>query len=159
MDAANSLQHGYERPSVTDYGTLADMTADIGMFVFGVAGLSGPLVPDNPGGPDTPGGPGGPTPEGSSLQVPETVSEGGLGAAAPEVEGGEGESAPAGTEAEGGGGSGGGGGGPVAAGGGGGGSLPFTGLAAGGVAAVGAALTGAGAALRRVARRRRAGRM
>jgi hypothetical protein len=154
MDAANVLQHGYERPSVTDYGTLAELTSDVGMLLpFGIASPSIPIVPETPttpGGPDNPGGPGGEV--GGAIQVPET----GLGEAAPEVQGGEGVSAPAGAEAEGGGG--GGGGAPVETGGEGG-SLPFTGLAAGGVAAVGAALTGAGAALRRVARGRRERRM
>jgi hypothetical protein len=151
MDAATSHQRGYERPSVTDYGTLAELTSDVGMFLpFGLVSPSIPLVPETP---TTPGGPGGPGGEvGGAIQVSET----GLGEAAPEVQGGEGGSAPAGAEAEGGGG-GGGGGGPVETGGGG--SLPFTGLAAGGLAAAGAALTGAGAALRRVARGRREGRM
>ena len=154
MDAANSLQRGYQRPSVRDYGTLAELTSDVGMFLpFGIASPSIPIVPETPTTPGGPGGPGGET--AGSLQVPET----GLGEAAPELEGGAGGgSAPAGAEAEGGGGGGGGAGGAVETGGGGG-SLPFTGLAAGGVAAAGAALTGAGAALRRVARGRREGRM
>jgi hypothetical protein len=154
MDAANSLKRGYERPSVIDYGTLAELTSDVGMFLpFGIASPSIPIVPETPttpGGPEGPGGPGGET--AGTIEVSET----GLGEAAPEVQGGAGGSAPAGAQAEGGGG--GGGGGPVETGGEGG-SLPFTGLAAGGVAAAGAALTGAGAALRRVARGRREGRM
>jgi hypothetical protein len=154
MDAANSLQRGYERPSVTDYGTLAELTSDVGMLLpFGIASPSIPIVPETPttpGGPETPGGE-----TVGTVQVPET----GLGEAAPEVGGGGGGgSEPAGAEAEGGGGGGGGGGGPVETGGEGG-SLPFSGLEAGGVAAVGAALTGAGAALRRVVRGRREGRM
>jgi hypothetical protein len=153
MDAADLFKQGYEPPSVVDYGTLVELTADVGMLLpFGVAGLSGPLVPETPGGPDGPG----PDATGS-LQVPE-AGLGGVGESSPEVQGGQGESAPAGAEAQGGGGGGGGGGAPVAAGGGGG-SLPFTGLAAGALAAAGAGLTAAGAALRRAAQTRRFNRM
>jgi hypothetical protein len=160
MDAATIFQHRYESPRVTDYGTLAELTADAMMLApFGtgtdaVSGIVPPLVP--PETPDVPGGPGG---GGGGVQGAfEVPDAGAIGEAAPEL-GGPGESVPAGTEAEGGGGGGGaggggGGGGPVETGGGAP-SLPFTGFAAAGVAGVGTLLAGAGAALRRALRRRR----
>jgi hypothetical protein len=157
MDARDPSLPVYERPTVADYGTLAELTAETGMVLLGAEGISGALVPppvDTPG-PDTPGGPGVPAgPSGEILgatQVTEALPEGGaLGDAAP---GAPGESAPAGTEAEDGGG---GGGGTVNTGSGGAGeSLPFTGFAAAGAAAVGTVLAGTGAALRRALRRKR----
>jgi hypothetical protein len=156
MDAATPSQHRYEPPRVLDYGTLVELTADVGMLVpIGLVGLSAPLVPDNPGPPGGPDAGGSSVPGGGgaqgSFQVPDA---GAIGEAAP-GQGSPGESVPAGTEAEGGsGGGGGGGGGPVETGGGAP-SLPFTGFAAAGVAALGTALAGAGAALRRTVRRRR----
>jgi hypothetical protein len=155
MDAAITSQQRYERPSVSDYGTLVELTADPMLLGVGVAGISAPLVPpETPGGPGGPGGGGGGGDVAGSFQVPEVVREGGaIGEAAP-GQGGPGESVPAGAEAQGGGGGGeGGGGGPVETGGGAG-SLPFTGFAAAGVAGIGAVLGGVGAALRRVVKRR-----
>jgi hypothetical protein len=156
MDAARISQQRYERPSVSDYGTLVELTADAGMLLgVGLAGLSAPLTPpDTPGGPGGPGGGGGGGEVAGSFQVPDAGGEGGaIGEAAP-GQGAPGESVPAGAEAQGGaGGGGGGGGGPVETGGGAG-SLPFTGFAAAGVAGLGALVGGAGAALRRAAKRR-----
>jgi hypothetical protein len=158
MDAAITSQHRYEHPSVSDYGTLGELTADAGMLLgVGLAGLSAPLKPpDTPGGPGGPGGSGGGGAVAGSFQVPDVGPEGGaVGEAAP-GQGAPGESVPAGAEAQGGGGggAGSGGGGPVETGGGAG-SLPFTGFAAAGVAGLGALVGGAGAALRRAAQRRR----
>jgi hypothetical protein len=158
MDAAITSQQHYERPRVSDYGTLAELTADAGMLLgVGLAGLSAPLnPPETPGGPGGPGGGGGEGAVAGSFQVPPVGGEGGgVGEAAP-GQGGPGESVPAGAESQGGAGGGGGGeggGGPVETGGGAG-SLPFTGFAAAGVAGIGALLGGAGAALRRVVKRR-----
>jgi hypothetical protein len=147
MDARNPSPQAYGRPTVADYGTLAELTADAGLLMpFGVAAVSSPLVPQPPGGPG---------PDVHASQVPNApeggtagdVSGGGGG-------GGGGQSTPAGEQASGGGGGGGGFANPADTGSGGGG-LPFTGFPAAVAAAVGAALAGGGAALRRKLSRKR----
>jgi hypothetical protein len=157
----------YAEPVVTDLGTLRALTAnslDAGMIHFAqipVGSLGGsptpggtPTTPDNTGTPNTPGdtgqvlpdtasSPGAtPTPSNGSV-LDQTASGNGGGSNG----GGTGAATPVG---------GGGGAGTRVSGdalGSGEGSLPFTGLAVGGVAAAGAALTSAGAALRRLSRR------
>ena len=154
MSDHDSPRLAYERPCVADYGTLAELTADAGMLMpFGIAGMSGPLVPTpTGGGPDFPGGSGvaGGSEGGFGTTVPELLPTGGeLGSGGPGADA-PGGSTPAGVEA--GGGGGGAGGGTVSTGGGDA-SLPFTGFPAAMAAAVGAGLAGAGAALRRALRR------
>jgi hypothetical protein len=145
MDARTLSPQEYDRPTVADHGTLAELTADAGMLApFGVAGVaSSTLVP--------PAGPG-PGPEATSSQVPTAPADsGGLGDVAGGG-GGGGESRPAGEQTSGG------GGGELANPadtGSGGGGLPFTGFPAAVAAAVGAALAGGGAAIRRKLSRRR----
>jgi hypothetical protein len=150
MDARPIPPQAYQRPTVADFGTLAELTADSGMLMpFGVAPVSGPLVPQPPGGP-------GPEPHAS--QVPN--APGGGGSAGDVASGGAGGGGGGGGDSAGertSGGGGGGGGGfanPVETGSGGGG-LPFTGFPAAIAAAVGAALAGGGAALRRKLGRKR----
>jgi hypothetical protein len=151
MDARFPPSLAYQPPTVADYGTLAQLTADQGMLMpFGVAAaVSTPITPQPPGGPNGPGVPAGPSSVPGGGQGPEGGTAGGLGGA-----GGGGGGGTAGENA--GGGGGGGFANPVDTGSGGGG-LPFTGFPAAAAAALGALMAGSGAALRRKLSRKRVG--
>jgi len=171
----------YERPLISDHGTLTQITADQGMLLdvtrmsLGLVGVvaSSPLVPGGggSGGSDGAAAAGATEPPRAGTTTPPAADSGAVlpGSATSPVDpssvpdpvtvtGGD-ATDPGGTAGVGdsdpGGGSGGGSGsgGGASGDGSGGGRLPFTGLAVMGMAAVGAAATGAGAALRRVVRR------
>jgi hypothetical protein len=142
----------YRPPSIEDYGTLEELTADSSLLSpLGLGGtmaaVTAPIVPGGGGG----GGGGG---QGTTSPV---------GATSPEVDFGGGDVVQTGGEnaSPGGGGGGGGAGGPGGAGGGGsgggggGGELPFTGFPAVFAGAVGGVMTATGAAIRRALRSRR----
>jgi hypothetical protein len=138
----------YVRPEVTDYGDLWQITAtaDPVLGATGVQDLSFSSPTSSPG--SSPGSVVGGTSPADTGGVAGTGATGGTGGAgangSPGASGGV-----AGTSLGSGGGGGGGGGGN-------GGSLPFTGLAAGGVAALGTGLAFLGNALRKATGRRRA---
>ena len=137
----------YEKPSVSDYGTLSELTAvTLPGLPFGVAAISSPLVPGpGPGGPDIPVLPSG------AGDVSSGGEQGAGGGGDFDSGGGGGDGGIAGAGdggvpgVEGGGGSSTGGGDA---------SLPFTGFPAAIAAAAGAAMAASGAALRRALRRR-----
>jgi hypothetical protein len=139
----------YEYPSVTDYGSLAELTATIHPLLHGsrtayAAGFSAPTTPGGGGGngPVVVSGPPQTLPGGTSGNGPVVNTGGPLGSVNTNV--GSGELGAGGS------------GGGTPSGGAGSGSpghLPFTGFAVGVVAAAGAAFTVAGGVMRRVLRR------
>jgi hypothetical protein len=131
MDDRGRVRRGWDAPRVEDYGTLADITADVGMLGhFGIGIAQAASIPQQPG----PGGGG------------DVLDENDRGGGGGPLGGGDGPGGGGDVAGEGGaGGAGGGSGGD--------GGLPFTGLALAVIGSVGAGLTAAGAALRERLRR------